>query len=178
MLRAISEMAVAMSVCSVVENPRATASSSPICRAVTMSPSLAMTTRMSTATTAPCRKQPVEQLDTLLEIERGCDILERQPELDHRVRDCGLNPDDDGFRSAQLHGVGDAANRPRGERVKNVQGSHVDDHAASAEKADAVGQFLTQLDEVVIGQRRLDRRDQHVPLFQNWDGHDWPRYAG
>src|SRR5438045_8431971 len=118
MFLAISEIAVAMSVCSVLEKPQPAASSRPFCRATTTSISRTIGTRCSAGIIRFPRFSPtLQDLEPLLEIERGRDALERQSELHHGERHLGLDTDDDGIGSAELGRVGDSADGPRGERV-------------------------------------------------------------
>src|SRR5882724_6450385 len=102
MLRATSEIAVATSVRLVPARPACAAMSRPRCRAVTMSESWAIGTRVSAGMVAASPHPAGEQLETLLEVERGGDAVERQAELDHRERDVGLDADDDRRGAAQL----------------------------------------------------------------------------
>src|SRR5690242_17501009 len=104
MLRATSEMAVATSVWSVIPRPRAAASSRPFCRAVTMSASPSIGTRSSPGIDGPPVRR-LEQGEPLLEVEGGRHAVEREPELDHREGDLGLDPDHHRARAAELRGV-------------------------------------------------------------------------
>src|SRR6266540_2389637 len=112
MLRATSEMAVAMSVWSVPEKPQLAASSRPFWRASTMSCSCSMATRTSASSSAPRaapRWEQAEHLHAFLEIERGGGAVEGEAELDHGDGDVGLDAHDHRTRAAQAGGVGDAA---------------------------------------------------------------------
>src|SRR2546422_217793 len=178
MLRAISEIAAAMTVWSPLENPASAARSRPRCRAVTTSTSAAIAIRRSSATVDASRspldaelRLPVEERQTLFEIERGRDAFERQAELHHRESDFRLNPDDHGFRAAQPCHVGDVAQGPDGERIHHVERRDVDDHAPGSEPPDALDQRLPQLGQVGVRERRLDGRDQVVALLQDWNFH-------
>src|SRR6266849_5792775 len=178
MFRAISEMAAAMTVLSPLEKPAAPARSRPSWRAVTTSTSAAIGIRCSSAThdasLHPLDAQlrlPIQEGEALLEVERGRDALERQPELDHRECDLGLDPDDNRFGAAQAGHVRDVAQRAHGERVHHVERRHVDDHATGPELSHALNQRLAQLREIGVGQRRLDRRDQVVALLEDRNFH-------
>src|ERR671931_948417 len=108
MLRATSEMAVASSVRSVLENP----SPAPIVRAswraVTTSASVRIATRTSSATGVLLPiEYPLEERQPLFEVQRRVDILEVHPELDHRERDLGLDPHDHRLGAAQPRHVRD-----------------------------------------------------------------------
>src|SRR5207244_1153815 len=108
MLRAISEIAAAMTVWSPLENPASAARSRPRCRAVTTSVSAAIGISSSSATVDPSRAAldaelclAVEEQQSFLEVQSRGDALEGEPELHHRKRDLGLNPDDHRLRAAQ-----------------------------------------------------------------------------
>src|ERR1043166_6552606 len=107
MLRAISEMAVAMMVRSLPVKPIWAARSRPFCRAATISLSRS-TVMWATSCVMGCIVNPgAQHFHAFLEIDRGGDAVERQPELDHRKGDVGLNPDDHGLGAAQPRGLGD-----------------------------------------------------------------------
>ena len=88
--------------------------------------------------------------------------------------DVGLDADDHGLSAAQPHHLGDRPQRPRRERVEHVEHGDVDDHALRAEPPDAIRELVAQLEQVGVGQRRLDRGDQAVTLLENRDGHPRP----
>ena len=67
--------------------------------------------------------------------------------------------------------IRNAAKRPGGERIEHVERGDVDDHATSAITADQVGQVVAELNQVLIGQRRLDTGDEGLTLFENRNGH-------
>src|SRR5579859_7512792 len=103
MLRAISEMAVAMMVRSLPVKPMRDARSRPFWRAAMMSPSWEMCTSVSSCATLRAFAHAAgQELQALLQIERSGDVLEREAELDHRDRHIGQNPDDDHFGAPQL----------------------------------------------------------------------------
>src|SRR6058998_2841557 len=121
MLRAISEMAAAMTVWSPLENPASAASSRPFCRALTTSTSAVIGTSSSSATgvtpldaLAALPGLPIQEGEPLLEVERGRDPLERQAELHHRESDLGLDADDHRLSAAQPSHVRDVAQREIG----------------------------------------------------------------
>src|ERR671914_1118601 len=120
MLRATSEMAVAMSVRSVLENPALAASRRPSWRATTMSSSVMIGTRISFVTVRGLLDELVQERQAFLEVESGVHALEVEPELDHRESDLGLDADHDGVGAAQPRHVGDPAQRPGRERVHHV----------------------------------------------------------
>src|SRR5919197_3763898 len=171
MLRAISEIASAMIVWSVVENPMALASSRPFCRAVTMSVSRSMRTWTSPDTmTAPVGKT-AHAIEAFFEVERRGHPLEVEPELHHRERDFGLDADHDGVGAAQLRRIHDCPKRPRGERVEYVEGRNVDDHASRPKAADPIRELVPKVNKILIGQRSLNRGDQDVALLEDGNGH-------
>src|SRR5580692_3936057 len=102
MLRATSEIAVAIIVTSVSEKPNLRAKLWPACRAATMSSGLPTSTVTSSATVESDRfPQPqlaIQQRQTLFQIQRRVHIVEHQPQLDHGKRHLRLQADN--------HGVG------------------------------------------------------------------------
>src|SRR5690348_10054901 len=132
MLRAISEIAVASSVRSVLEKPSAAPILRASWRAVTTSASVRIATRISSATDVRLLvvELALEERQALLEVERRVHVLEVHPELDHRERDLRLDADDHGLRAAQPGHVRDPAQRARDERVHHVQRGDVDDDPA------------------------------------------------
>src|SRR5438477_12266804 len=97
MLRATSEMAVAMNVRSVREKPIRSASSRPFCRATTMSLSvvIGMTRSSATAVAAPHPGPLVQEREALFEVQGGVHVLQAHPELDHGESHLALDPHDD-----------------------------------------------------------------------------------
>src|SRR5688500_11431437 len=88
MLRATSEIAVAISVWSVLEKPRLSARRRPAWRATTRS--VSPSTRIRSGTCALVEPR-VEERQSLLEVQGGVDVLQAQSELHHRERDVGLD---------------------------------------------------------------------------------------
>src|SRR5436305_14111998 len=95
MFRATSEMAVAMNVPSVTENPSASARSRPACRAATMSASLSTPMRVRSPTGDLATRAPIEHGETLLDIEGRLDVLQAHAEQHHRERHPRLDADED-----------------------------------------------------------------------------------
>src|SRR5439155_16133597 len=144
MLRAISEIAAAITVWSPLEKPASAARSRPRCRAVTTSVSAVIGIRRSSATVDASRpaldaelRLLVEEQQAFLEIQRGGHALEREAELDHGEGDLGLNPDDHRLRAAQPRHVRDVPQRAHRKRVHHVERRDVDDHAPGPEAPDA-----------------------------------------
>src|SRR3954454_12740704 len=122
MLRAISEIAVASSVWSVLGISSPTARARARWRAVTTSASDAMGIRSACSGATVTRLLAgLEQGEPLLEVERGLHVLEAHAELDHGERNLGLNPHDHRLGAAQPGHHGDPAQRARDERVHHVQ---------------------------------------------------------
>src|SRR5574337_1976102 len=117
MLRATSEIAVAIMVPSVNEKPSSRASWCPAWRAATMSEGPATSTAMSLRTVTPDRLTPcklmVQQRKPFLQIQGGVHIVELEAQLDHGKGHLGLYTDDHGFRTAQPRHVRDRPQRPR-----------------------------------------------------------------
>src|SRR5437870_12847511 len=108
MLRAISEIAAAITVWSPLEKPASAARSRPRCRAVTTSVSAVIGLRRSSATVDASRPaldaEPrllVEEQQALREIQRGGHALERDAALDRGDGVLGLTPDAHRLRAAQ-----------------------------------------------------------------------------
>src|SRR4051794_33209057 len=131
MLRASSEIAAASSVWSVLVRSTCAARARARWRATTTSASDSVAVRCSASTGTVAGLLPgLQQRQALLEVERGRDVLEAHPELDHRERDLGLDPDDDGLGAAQTRHLRDPAQGARDERVHDVQRRDVDDDPA------------------------------------------------
>src|SRR5438876_1170876 len=185
MFRDNSEIAVAISVASPDENPTRDANVRPCWRAVTMSLSTLIGTTVSSATArAPspiaANGSPrsgsfsgfsVQVREALLQVERRRHPFERQTQLDHRKSDLRLNPDDHGLGPAQAAHVGEVAQRADREGVDHVQGGDIHDDPARSELAHLRHQRLPELFQILIVERRLDRRDQIVALLENRNWH-------
>src|SRR3979409_1931553 len=109
MLRASSEMAVAIRVASPGEKLSATARERPFWRATTMSWSEQMETWISSSMCRRCSRPglefPAQIIHPLFEIERSLYRRQTQPQLHHREGDFGLDADDHGLRSTELDHV-------------------------------------------------------------------------
>src|SRR5580704_345205 len=96
MLRASSEMDVAMSVASPVGKPSSMARARPFWRAVTISWSELMATRISPALTVRLSVYVLEFLSqvsqTFLQVQRRRNTFQRQSKLNHGKRHFRLNP--------------------------------------------------------------------------------------
>src|SRR5215218_3251785 len=112
MLRAISEIAVASSVWSVLGMSSPIASCRARWRAVTTSASESIAIRSA----ASGAKEPrLEEREPFFEVQRRLHVLEAHAELHHRERDLGLDPDDHGLGAAEPGHHRDAAQRARHE---------------------------------------------------------------
>src|SRR3954464_9667447 len=118
MLRAISEIAVASRVWSVVGMSRPTASARARWRAVTTSASDSMAIRSAcSGGNVAGLLARLQEREPLLEVQRRLHVLEAHAELDHGERYLGLDPDDHGLGAAQPGHHRDPAQRARDERV-------------------------------------------------------------
>src|SRR5262245_18979681 len=115
MLRASSEIAVAISVASVAENPCSSASSRPLRRARTRSASDATLTLASGPGSSGRFVMPgfpVEVGKALLQVQRRSHICQRDPELHHRECYLRLDLDNDGFGTSQANHVRQVTQSP------------------------------------------------------------------
>src|SRR5438045_8807448 len=119
MLRASSDMAVAISVASPLEKPSSVARARPLCRAATISWSELMPTRISPALTVSLSVYVLEFLNqvcqTFLQIQCRRHVFQAQPQLHHRKGYFRLNPHNHPFRSPPLDHVRNLPHRPRGD---------------------------------------------------------------
>src|SRR5881396_2614713 len=114
MLRAISEIAVASRVWSVLGMSRPAASARARWRAVTTSASDSIAIRSACSGGTVARLLAgLEQREPLLEVERRLHVLEAHPELDHGEGHLGLDPDDHRLGPAQARHHRDPAQRAR-----------------------------------------------------------------
>src|ERR1700757_1432922 len=171
MFRAISEIAVAIMVTSVTENPRSSASWWPALRASTMSSGLSMLTTMSPATIAPDRRFATQQAKALFEIQRGVHVVERQPQLDHGKSHLWLQTHDHSVCAAQPGHMRDGPQRSGGEGIHHIDGGDIDDDALRAEPADSLHQVVPKPFGLGVGQCGLHRCDENRALFQDGDWH-------
>src|SRR5215813_9182814 len=181
MFRDSSEIAVAISVASPGENPTWDAKARPCWRATTMSLSALMSTTVSSvkvpapfpiAVHGSLRSSSLSRLSVqvregFLQVERRRDAFERQTQLDHREGDLRLDADDHGLGSAQPAHVREITQRTGREGVHHVQGSNIHDDAARTEFAHLRHQRLSESFQVLVVERRLDRRDQIVALLED-----------
>src|SRR3954469_6617374 len=129
MLRAISEIAVASSVWSVLGMSRPIASERARWRAVTTSASDSIAIRSAWSS---AKVTCLQEREALLEVERRLHVLEAHPELDHGEGHLRLDADDHRLRAAQAGHHRDPAQRARDERVHHVQRRDIDDDPARA----------------------------------------------
>src|SRR6267142_3308425 len=133
MLRAISEIAAAITVWSPALKPTSSASSRPRWRALTTSTSDAMVMASSSDMIAARLDLTVEEHESFLKVQRGRHPFQSEAELHHGEGDLRLDADDHRLGAAQPRHVREVAQRPHRERVHHVERGHVHDHAAGAE---------------------------------------------
>src|SRR5215469_18110962 len=200
MFRASSEIAVAIRVSSLEEKPSVAASTRPFCRAETMSVSSLIRTTISSSTRSRERSNEcsaeaaaakglrsastgarflggtrfllTEKSNAFFQVKRCRHSFQFQTKLHHGERNIGLDSDDDRLRAAQSNHECNVTERARGEGIHHVQGGDVDNDAAGAQAADLLDEGVTQLHEIRIGERRLNRRDEIRTLFENRDFHN------
>src|SRR6185437_14844771 len=130
MLRATSDMAVTISVRSMLEKPSSADSSRPFSRASTTSASELTWTRTSSVTVYGLLELRVEEGEPLLEVQGGVHVFEAHPELHHRECNLGLNPNNHRLCAAQSRHMSNPAQRPRRKRVHHVERCDVHDDPA------------------------------------------------
>src|SRR5438105_10207247 len=174
MLRAISEIAVAIRVRSPGRKPSSVARARPCWRAMTMSISDTIGTSVSVSTGRRGARS-VEGLESLFQVESGQHAFQPQTELDHGEGDLRLDSDDHRLRPSQLDHVGQVSKGAAGKGVHHVERGHVHDHSSAPQAADLFGQLIAELDQVGIGEGGLYRGNQDVALLEDWDLHDLVR---
>src|SRR5439155_1045002 len=181
MLRASSEIAVAIRTRLLFGKPSSEARARPRCRAVRISTSEPMGTRVSSPTRPLSTFVPLDLLiqerEPLLQVERRCHPLQREPQLHHREGDLGLEADDHGLCPAQADHVGDVAQHTGGEGIHHVERRHVDDDAARPKASHLLHQSIAELQQVGVGEGRLDAGDQVGSLLEDGDFHGPPPYG-
>src|SRR6266576_2547020 len=175
-LRAISEIAAAMTVCSPLENPATAASARPCCLASTTSTSAAIVRRSSSPTAARALGlhferallgAAVQEREAFLQVQHGGHALQGEPELHHREGDIGLDAHDHRLGPAQARHVSDVAQGPDCEGIHDVEGRHVDDDTAAARPPDLGDQRFAKVREIGVSESGLNRRNEVLPLPQN-----------
>src|SRR5881394_984739 len=161
MLRAISEMAAAMTVCSPLENPATAARARPCWRASTTSTSAAIGRRSSSPTAARLLwfgfehaffGATIQEGQPLFQVQHGRDAFERQTELHHRERDVGLDADDDGLGAAQAGHVRDVAQCAHGEGIHDVERGDVDDDPTAPRAPHLGDQRFAKVRKIGVGE--------------------------
>src|SRR5579871_4688108 len=171
MLRATSEIAVAISVRSLAVNFSGFASSRAFWRASSTSASARICTTSSAAMVVD--PELLQEGETLFEIKSRIDPLEGEAELDHGKGDFRLDAHDDGRGAKQLDHLRDPAQRAGGKRIHDVEHGHVDDDACRAIAPHVCHQLVAHLREIGVGHRPLDRRDQNTSLLEDGRAHAW-----
>src|SRR5919197_4403413 len=116
MFRASSEIAVAIRAWSLRPKPSSAASARPLRRASTTSTSVTMGTLSSSDTSMSVQQSVADEVEPVVQVERGAHSLEEEAELDHREGDRGLDAHDDRLGPLQPDGARDVLQRARGER--------------------------------------------------------------
>src|SRR5712692_4005177 len=180
MLRASSEMAVAITVKSLPSKPNRAARARPSWRAATMSAA----DRMGTVITDRPMSSPgpassalgmrragvlqvVEVGEPLLEVEGGGDVLKGEAELDHGKGHLGLDSHDHGLGAPQPDHVGDGPQRANGEGIHHVKDGNVHDGSPGSIAAHLLHEVVTELEQVLIAEGRLNGSDEVVSLFED-----------
>src|SRR6267378_7624878 len=171
MLRASSEMAVAMSVASLTEKPVCSATARPCWRAVTTSLSDAIRICVSAAKApAPLVDAPgllLQIRQAFLQIECSGNVFERQSELHHRKGHLRLDADNDGSSTAQADHVRDLEQGARGKRIHHVHRGDVHDDPRGSAAHHLLHQRRAQLEKIGVRQGGLDGRDENASLLEN-----------
>src|SRR5918995_4891284 len=152
MFRAISEIAVAISVASVRLKPSRSASARACARAGTRSSSARMSTCTSSGIRRPSLDEAVEDPDRLVQVERGPQRLEVEAELDHGDCYIRLDADDHGLGPAHERCVRDGAQCPSDEGIDDVEGADVDDQTTSALLTHAPRKIVAEGHDLAIAQ--------------------------
>src|SRR5215203_766824 len=132
MLRATSEMAVAIRVGSGRGKPSRSAMARPSDRAATRSASELMETRTSSSILCVPPGQAIEQRYRRIQVECNAERLQVQMELHDRDRHIRLDADDDGLGAAQLRREDDASHGSGHEGVDDLERGNVDHYPARA----------------------------------------------
>src|SRR2546425_1555883 len=172
-LRATSDIAVAITVGRLPFSPISLAISRPASRAFTTSASELMSTLTSSAslTRLNSSRLEIQLCKTLFEIQCGRNPFQCEAKLYHRECNFGLDADDHGLRPPQSDHVGESAQSLRSKGVHDVERCDVDNNAAGAEFPHAVRQFIPKLKEILIGESRLNGRDEVTALFEDRNSH-------
>src|SRR5207245_9271367 len=118
----------------------------------------------------------IQLCKTLLEIECGRNPFQCEAKLYHCECNFGLDADDDGFRPPQSDHVCERAQSLRRKGIHDVERSDVDNNAAGTVLSYAVSQFIAELEEILVGESRLNGRDEVLTLFENRNSHPvYPR---
>jgi hypothetical protein len=115
-----------------------------------------MSTLVSGSTSVPGAGGPTQEFEPLLEIETGFNAFQAHTKLNHGKRHFRLDSDDDYRRTAESYRVCDTSDRSGGKRIEDIERGHIDDNATSAKSPDPIGEIVTKLFQIAIGQRRLD----------------------
>lgn len=89
----------------------------------------------------------------------------------HSDSHVGLDADDDRFSAPESCSDGKRLERPRDERVDDVERGNVDDYPSRAAVADSIGEIVAEGEKLAVAQVSLDRGDQVVALAKDRDCH-------
>src|SRR5437879_5299392 len=87
----------------------------PLTRAVTMSWSPTTGTTVLVSMPVPAQRPSPEQVEGIVDVQRGGDAVEVQAQLDHGVGDIGVDADHHAVDASQPDGLGDRLQHPRRE---------------------------------------------------------------
>src|SRR5918992_319440 len=156
MLRATSETAVASRVASVFVRPTSVARARPFWRATTTSRSVVMLTRTSSCirgTVLP--SQPVQQLDTLLQVQSRQHSVHGEPKPHHCGSHIGLHAHHNRRGASQPRRGGDPAQGSGCIRIDYVHRGYVHDDTLRSMPPDGIEKVLLQLQDFAVTQSRL-----------------------
>src|SRR5262249_6439705 len=183
MLRASSEIAVAIRVRSPPAKPKRAARPRPIWRAITRSaadrigtatPSRGMTSpRPPTwlAMRAAGLRSLIEVREPFLQVECRGHVLEGETEPNHRECDLGLDAHAHGRSTAQPDHVGDSPQRSHREGVHDVEHRDVHDRPPGSVSPHLLYQVVPEMEKVLVAQGGLDGGDEVVALLEDGDAH-------
>ena len=124
--------------------------------------------RRSSLSSAP--GQLLEAEEAFFKIQCRVDV-EGHAEFDNREGDRRMNSHNDRGGASKSGHLCEIAKRGRRERVENIERGNVDDHALGAASADLFDQFFLEFDQLSIVERRMNRGDEKVSLFEDRDEH-------
>src|SRR5262245_26437763 len=170
--RASSLAAVTILVCSTRLNPISTAHWRVTCRTRTTSSSEwtpIVSSRPGAIELSGLAQASADQSHALLRVQGGADSFQVQPELDQRNRDRRPHADDDGLRVQDARHVRDVPQGAADERIDDLEGGDVDEHAPRAVLDDLVGQLVLQRHHEPVVHLDLNGDEQELPHLEDGD---------